>query len=267
MSRMHESRASALLQILLLAGLFAMTSLAQAAEGPRRILFVGNSVTYVNNLPSATASLAPADTTVDAFALPGQSLVDDEYNGRLADLLKNGHYTDVIFQERGGNVVCVDKACLDGDDFKATERASKSLADKARAGGAKVYYLGTWQMNPAIEPVLLSGERRIAGMMGARYIEIGDTWLRLRQANPEGAWLRSDGQHPGYATTALMAVRVWHAVSGERAVSPPCVGGVLYYHSPSEDGFFHVDRSARPVTCLATRKETAAFAMSIQGGR
>jgi hypothetical protein len=241
--------------------LFLMLSAtAHAAAPSRRILFIGNSLTYVNNLPSATASLAPPDVVVDAFAIPGASLSDDAPNPRVAELLAHGHYTDVVFQERGGTAVCMGQGCFDSDDFKATERASKALADKARAGGARVFYLGTYQSNPAIAPVLVAGERRIATLMGARYIEIGQTWSGLRQADPGTAWLHSDGQHPGHATTALMAIRVWQAVSGERVTKAPCVGGELYYHAPSEDGFFHVDRQATPVTCLVPAAVAGAFA-------
>ncbi|UPG93316.1 SGNH/GDSL hydrolase family protein [Luteibacter aegosomatissinici] len=262
MPRKVVSRASALLQVLLATCLMALACASHAAERPRRILFVGNSLTYVNNLPGATASLAPAGVAVDAFALPGASLVDDEHNARLADLLTKGRYTDVIFQERGGNAVCMGQGCMESDDFRATERASKALADAARVGGARVYYLGTYQGNPAIVPLLIAGEQRIARQMGARYIEIGRTWLSFRRAEPAGAWLHSDGQHPGYATTALMAIRVWQAVSGETAHAVPCVGGTLYYQSPSEDGFFRVDRAATPVTCLVSSAQAELMGAS-----
>jgi hypothetical protein len=251
------SRASTLLHVLLLV---CITTAIHAAEPPRRILFVGNSLTYVNNLPSATASLAPPDVVVDAFAIPGASLSDDVPNPRVAELLAHGHYSDVVFQERGGNAVCMGTGCFDGDEFRATERASKALADKAKAGGARVFYLGTYQPNPAVVPALIAGERRIATLMGARYIEIGQTWSGLRQADPETAWLHSDGQHPGHATTALMAIRIWQAVSGERVSRAPCVGGELYYHAPSEDGFFHIDRQATPVTCLVPAAVAGVFA-------
>ena len=260
MHRRKASRASALLQMVFAIMVLAFSVVAPAAEPPRRILFIGNSLTYVNNLPSATASLAPPDVAVDAFAVPGASLVDDEHNPRVAELLAKGHYTDVVFQERGGDVVCTGAGCYDGAEFKNTERASKALADMARAGGAHVYYLGTWQVNPAMEPVLVEGERRIAHLMAARYIEIGQTWSGLRQASPAGAWLHSDGQHPGHATTALMAIRVWQAITGEHATRAPCVGGTLYYHAPSEDGFFHVDRGAQPVTCLVDAPTADGFA-------
>ncbi|KJV27764.1 hypothetical protein VI08_17515 [Luteibacter yeojuensis] len=259
------SRASALPQLapVALAVLLLFASGAHATEPPRRVLFVGNSLTYVNNLPAATASLAPPGVEVDAFALPGASLNDDEHNARLAGLLAHGHYTDVVFQERGGDAICHGDGCLTAPYHLEVVRGSKVLAKMARDAGARLYYLGTWQLNPVMEPELVKGERDIAAAMGARYIELGETWLRLRAADPDAAWLHSDGQHPGHATTALMAVRVWHALSGERATQPPCVGGTLYYHAPSEDGFFHVDRAARPVTCLVSPAKAASFAMSV----
>lgn len=253
------SRASALLQVVFALLLFALAGGAVAAGQPRRILFIGNSLTYVNNLPAATASLAPPEVEVDAFALPGAALSDDVGNPRVAELLTHGHYTDVVFQERGGEVVCNSEACMDSAAFKATEHASVVLANMARHGGARVYYLGTWQLNPAVEPLLVRGERRTAEAMGARYIEIGETWVSLRRKDSQAAWLHTDGQHPGYATTALMAVRIWHAISGERPTRAPCVGGPLYYHAPSEDGFFKVDRKAKPITCLVSPAQATAF--------
>jgi hypothetical protein len=245
--------------------MLAWTGWSAAAEAPRRVLFVGNSLTYINNLPAATASLALGDVAVDAFALPGATLADHQRNPRLAERLANGHYTDVVFQEQGGRAVCGHASCRSEADFQSAERAGTALAELARAHGARVYYLGTWQVNPAVEPALVAGERHIAKAMHARYIEIGGTWNALRHDHPDGAWLRSDGQHPGYTTTALMAIRVWQALSGVHGDRPPCVTGELYDHAPSGDGFFHVDRGAAPVTCLVTQALATALATTPAG--
>lgn len=226
-------------------------SSATAAPVVRRVLFVGNSLTYVNNLPAAFASLAPVGdpVSVDAFAKPGASLRDDLGDPVLARLLAHGRYTDVVFQERGGNAVCMQSAAT-CQELVAAEHASEVLADAARAGGARVFYLGTWQVNPQVVPWLIRGERLVAEQMRAHYIPIGADWIALRARYPKESWVASDGEHPGPATTALLAVRVWQAVTGKSAVRPPCVGGTLYTHAPSKDGFFRVDPHGRPVTCL-----------------
>ena len=224
---------------------------ATAAPVERRVLFVGNSLTYVNNLPGAFASLAPAGArvSVDAFAKPGASLQDDLGDPVLVRLLAQGRYTDVVFQERGGDAVCM-RSAASCREWVAAERASKVLAEAARAGGARVFYLGTWQLNPQVEPWLIHGERRIAKRMRAHYIPIGSDWIALRSAYPRADWLAPDGEHPGHATTALLAARVWQAVTGKPAMQRPCVRGTLYTHAPSKDGFFRVDPHAGPITCL-----------------
>lgn len=241
-----------------LACLLAASASANANESTRRVLFVGNSLTYVNNLPAAFASLAPDDRpwVVDAFARPGARLQDDVDNPVLMRLLKHGHYTDVVFQERGGDAVCgPDEArCTERDDRSPTVRASVALASAARAGGARVFYLGTYQPNAAVEPALVRGERHIAKRMRAAYIEVGASWQALRSTHPEADWLAADGAHPGRATTALMALRTWRVVAERVAVTAtPCVRGPLYVHAPSESGFFHVDSTAWPHTCLVSQ--------------
>lgn len=224
-----------------------------AASIERRVLFVGNSLTYFNNLPAAFASLAPPGeaVVVDAFARPGERLLDDLDDPLLARLLARGGYTDVVFQERGGDAVCMpgSGACR---ELSAAAQASAQLAAAARAGGARVFYLGTWQVNPIVEPALIHGERMIARRMQATYIPIGHAWLALRAAQPDTNWLAPDGQHPGHATTALLAVRSWQAVTGRSPTRAPCVGGALYTHMPSADGFFRVNPDARPRTCLVS---------------
>lgn len=54
----------------------------RAAEATHRVLFIGNSLTYVNDLPSAFASLAPAGMRleVDMIASGGASLADAARN-------------------------------------------------------------------------------------------------------------------------------------------------------------------------------------------
>lgn len=246
-----------------LRGLFVLacllaSSLPASADGSaRRVLFVGNSLTYVNNLPAAFASLAPDDMqlTVDAFARPGARLQDDLGNPVLGRLLAQGRYTDVVFQERGGDAVCGlnEAGCAELDERSPTVRASEALAAAARAGGARVFYLGTYQPNPAVESALVSGEQRIARRMRAGYIEVGTTWQALRATHPEADWLAPDGTHPGKATTALMAIRTWRAVMGRDIAATPCVRGPLYVHAPSESGFFHADPLAHPRTCLVSQ--------------
>lgn len=188
---------------------------------------------------------------VDGFTRPGARLQDDLRDSTLRRLLRDGRYDVVVFQERGGDAVCAPgDACEGNAPASPTLRASLLLADAAREGGARVYYLGTYQRVPKVVPWLVRGERQIARRMNAGYIELGAEWLALQARHPEMEWLASDGTHPGQATTALMALRTWKVVMGRAPVRVPCVTGPLYRHAPSADGYFRAAPADGVRTCL-----------------
>lgn len=235
--------------------LIAAATHAASASSPndRKVLFIGNSLTYVNNLPGAFASLAPAGThlQVDMIARPGAALEDYEHDAVVAQALSHGGYSDIVLQERGGNATCAPGCEAHLDAFAPTDRATVALARTARAAGARVYYLGTWQRaNPQISAGEVRGERRIADLAGLPLIEVSETRRQLVERFPSADWTHADGEHPGHAMTALLALRTWKAVMGTPTDRIPCVPGALWYHAPNPDGVVHIDARAQPITCL-----------------
>ena len=240
------------LAILVLACLLSGPLIAMG-KAPFRVLFVGNSLTYFNDLPSAFASLAPSrmQLVVDGFTRPGARLQDDVANPLLRHLLRFGRYDVVVFQERGGDAVGVhDDGHEEDASTSPTLRASRQLADAAREGGARVYYLGTYQRTAKVVPWLVGGERQIARRMGSGYVELGADWHALYTRYPGMDWLAPDGEHPGRAPTALMALRTWQVVMGNVSTRVPCVTGPLYRHAPSADGYFRAAPAHGARTCL-----------------
>lgn len=225
---------------------------AQAGQGTRRVLFIGNSITYVNDLPNAFASLAPEGTRleVDMIASGGASLADAVRDPLIAYTLAKGGYTDVILQERGGDAFCP-ASCQQKSGFGLPAmQSAKELARMARAGGARVFYLGTWQWDREANRALEFGERAIAKASQATYIQIAEPRRKLMLAHPGEAWTHADGQHPGYATTAMMALRIWGALFDVTPTAVPCVAGEVHYRAPRPNGVLHIDPSLTPRTCL-----------------
>jgi predicted alpha/beta superfamily hydrolase len=232
-------------------------------DGMRRVLFIGNSLTYVNNLPSAFASLAPAGMhlSVDMIARAGASLEDDDHDSVVTHALATGSYTDVILQDRGGNATCTPGCEKRLVAFERTDQATVALTRDARAGGARVYYLGTWQRaNREISEGEVKGERRIAALADIPLIELSETRRRLMERYPDAAWTHADGEHPGPTMTALMALRTWRAVMGNVPTGRPCVAGTLWYHAPDPDRVVHIDTTSMPSTCLVDAPMAAKLA-------
>src|SRR5215471_9266624 len=77
---------------------------------PHRVLLVGNSIIYTNNLPAVLHALIltqrpDADVRIDMFAKGGATLAETVADLRFRVALSNGHYDAVILQERGGDAI------------------------------------------------------------------------------------------------------------------------------------------------------------------
>ena len=147
---------SALLRLLavLLLSAGAPTALAAAdtpadtTPEPVRVLFVGNSLTYGNNLPRMVQAIAasqeagPRIETV-TYAIPGAELDTLWDEGHAAAALGKGGFDVVVLQERGGLLRCMamsrgDPAC------RRSERAHRRFAGLAAEQDARVLLFAVW---------------------------------------------------------------------------------------------------------------------------
>jgi hypothetical protein len=204
-------------------------------KNSQRILLVGNSIIYTNNLPAVFAQIVraqPYETEyhIDMFARGGATLTEWAREPRLLDAVASGRYDIVVLQERGGDDLCVlDSQNRKKDDCQVLIDSHIRLASLAREHGVRVLYLGTYQSMPKISKELVRAERELSTMMNAEYIEISERWQGLRQSQPQFPWLYADNGHPGIAMTALMGVALYETLSGH-VVQPfdLCLGAELY---------------------------------------
>ena len=259
--------------VALFAGLaFALTSMAGIASPrtavPHRVLLVGNSLVYTNNLPAVLHALIltqerDADVRIDMFAPGGATLAETVADLRFRVALRNGHYDAVIMQERGGDAICAANAKARGEtDCREMIRAHRDLAEAARRAGAAVFVLGTFQPLPQASAALVEGERWLAARISARYIEISQAWQALRDRLPDVQWLYADGDpHPGPAMTGLMALRVYAALFGaDPQPADICTSArMLTPHDGSSEavGFDTLIADSGGTTCLASAAQVA----------
>lgn len=82
--------------------LLSCSCVAQLSSNSQRILFVGNSLTYTNNLPLLVANAGakydiPLET--EMLALPNFSLEDHWLQGKLQKLIASGRFDIVVVQQ------------------------------------------------------------------------------------------------------------------------------------------------------------------------
>lgn len=196
--------------------LFLACTSSRAIDGQDesdRVLFVGNSLTYVGNAPAIYSALAAANgrpAGSDMIVRGGATLTQRVADGSVARALAAKEYTAVVLQERGGDLIC----SFGPDSCIASREAIKALASLARKRGVVVVLLGTYQPDPVVSRSLVEKEAAAAREAGIPYVEVSEKLQQLRRVAPELAWFAKDGIHPGKDLALLNAMLVYRALHG-----------------------------------------------------
>ncbi len=206
----------------------AQASPSQTAPRPRlRILFVGNSLTYVNNLPrmvQAIAAAQPGGARIDTstFTAPGGRLVERWEDGAAPEALRKGHWDAVVLQEASGLLVCMGnpeqrraRTCRD------SERTHKRFAALAAAAGARVLVYATWGPDESWNPGMERGHDLLLKVMrstGAQVelVPAARALDRLASQAPRQP-ARPDGVHPSVSASLVIAALMYRGITGQVA--------------------------------------------------
>ena len=203
------------LLLLLLPGcLPGQTPLEPLAPGGHHILFIGNSLTYTNDLPGTLAALAHAagDTIrVRSVAFPNFAVID--HAAGLSDAI-------AVIQSQQWDYVILQQGPTSQKLFRDTLiLATQQLDPLIRSAGGKSAQLMTW---PAVNQQGLFDAVRVSAQLAADtvdglFIPAGEAW---RTALAEDATLSlygPDGFHPAPLGTYLVALVIYEAVTGHDA--------------------------------------------------
>jgi hypothetical protein len=171
-----------------------------------RVLFIGNSHTFVNDVPGLVTALAArigCRITAKGVVAGGQTL-EGHWDGPEARRLIESEWWDfVVLQEQSTRPV------IDPDGYR---RSATQFCDLARHDAVPLLYL-CWAREdaPATQDALTA--QAIEVTKAAKDVEIcpvGEAWRKVRAEQPQIA-LFSDGNHASEAGSYLTAC-VFHAV-------------------------------------------------------
>ena len=209
---------------LLAAGVLAVGSCRGAtppleARSParfHRVLFVGNSLTYFNDLPGTLAALAR--TTGDGIVVasvtrPGYALIDHlvppTASGAL-DSIRGARWDHVVLQQ-GPTSREIDRDSL--------VLVTRQLAPAIRAAGARPALYMVWPTvrDSANFDRIHESFRRAACAVDGDLWPAGDAWRAVRRADPSVALYGADQFHPAPLGTYLAALVMYEHVTGRDA--------------------------------------------------
>jgi hypothetical protein len=194
-------------------------------EESTRVLFFGNSVTYVGNLPAVLSALcraSGAQCSTEMIAQGGATLTDRVADGSLERAIAKGHFPYLVLQERGGDIMGA-QMNQSGAQQRA-ESAAATLVQAAREHKMQPVLLGTYQGFPEASAALVSAERALANGLDAAYVPIANYLECGRREDASLRWFDRDGMHPGPELTLLMAVMLYRELFNS---SPPATDIVV----------------------------------------
>jgi hypothetical protein len=206
---MRNTRCALLLVALL--ACFCATARA-AGEKPLQVLFVGNSLTYVGNLPAVLEALATGSRNplqADMIVKGGATLTQWLDSRAVPRALEAKHYDYVVLQERGNDFACGfgPQVCKD------SRHALHALAGIVRSAGAQPILLGTYEPDVDGAANLVDAEVKAARGNGMPYIAVSNRFVTGMRRYPNADWVRAD-HHPGSALVLLEAVLLYRQLYG-----------------------------------------------------
>lgn len=182
----------------------------QSSSSPRlRVLFIGNSFTYVNDLPHLTESLAASVNEsklleTGMVAGGGASLKSHWDDGQALAAIKRGKWDYVVLQEQSALPI--------NNPEVMREYARKFDAEIRKAGAATVLYL-TWARRdrPETQTAITKAYTSIAQELGALLAPVGLAWQRALTEKDGLKLFHEDQLHPSPTGTYLGAC-VFYAV-------------------------------------------------------
>ena len=196
----------------------AVTAAELPAPGGHRILFVGNSLTYVNDVPGTLAALAAmgGDTiSVRSVAKPDFALID-HLGGRsnaLSEIARGG-WEYVVLQQGSSSLPSSRDSLV----------AWTTLFDGfIRASGARPALYMVWPTSDRVrffDDVRLSYQSAAKAVNGM-FLPCGAAWVAAWASDSSLQLYSADGLHPTELATYLVALVMYERITGKDATRLP----------------------------------------------
>ena len=189
-----------------------------AAPATYRVLFIGNSLTYFNDLPGTVAGLAgSANVTIHvaSVALPNLALIDHvEGSSGALEAIRQGRWNYVVLQQ-GPSSLALSRDTL--------VLATRVLATEIRAIGARTALLMVWPESGrfAVFDDVRDSYRAAADDVGGLFFPAGEAWRTAWASDPQLPLYGPDGYHPSELGTYLAALVVYEGITGKDSRALP----------------------------------------------
>lgn len=196
-----------------------------SADRPLKVLFIGNSYTYVNNLPDMLAGLAASAGTpmeTKMIAEGGATLQDHWEKGLALKAIHETTWDYVILQEQselGATYIVNGENRI--TDPQYLYKYARLFDKEIKKSGAQTIFYSTWarRNSPKTDQATLNyAYMSIAGELKDKIAPVGIAWQEIRRKDPKLELYIEDKSHPKDAGTYIAACMFYAAIYGKSPV-------------------------------------------------
>lgn len=180
-----------------------------------KVLFIGNSHTYFNDMPQSFADMCQAGGVETDVVMLAYSWKDLEWH------MSKEYFTARFNILYGGYDYCVVQQGAHPFPGEETTMANAArIAELCRKAGTKVLLIETWaeKKYPQHQELLSEANRKVADSIGAQLVPVGSVWQQLLTECPEIDLFWKDGEHASpygdYVISALLSRMILTDLSG-----------------------------------------------------
>ena len=174
-----------------------------------KVLFIGNSHTYLNYMPQMFAALANSETggfevMVEQYTGEGASLEWHWNNPQSREVILNRKWDYVVLQDRSGGPL---------EEPDLFTRHARLLDAEIQKQGAKTVLYMTWanRGRPHTQETLTAAYTNLAEELNATLAPVGIAWETVHRLAPDFDLYHRDGRHANPAGSYVAAC-VFYAV-------------------------------------------------------
>jgi len=218
---MNSLSKTLLFVVIIISGIFSgSSSSAQVKRDTLKVLFVGNSYTYVQNLPQVVSIISDSTKTklVTRKSTIGGAYLSEHWYGnrglKTKDIITKGHFDIVILQENSMGTI---------QQPDSTIKYAKLLCQLIKESGAKPCLYMTWAREkvPQYQDEITIAYSKIAKENGAILVPVGKAWQLALKLRPTINLYDPDGSHPSSLGAVLSAYVFVGALTSEVPASIP----------------------------------------------
>jgi hypothetical protein len=187
-------------------------------RNPLRVLFIGNSFTYVNDLPRIVEAMSRADggPKIDwrMVAFPGFSLEDHWRQGGARREIASGPWDFVVLQQGPSST---------DDGREVLVEYARRFAPLIKKAGATPAFYGVWPASVRTQdfPGAEESYRQAARVVQGVVLPAAEAWERVFRRDQSVALYGPDGLHPSPEGSYLAALVVYSGLTGRPVASMP----------------------------------------------